>query len=99
MHGHPALLLWGWLALPCREGIKSTRGWLHAAVQALRTSLGCDREEGVALLRRARGSAFKALQDALQVGAHVQQGPHACLQGAMFGRLLLPTVNYCELAD
>ena len=49
----------------------STCGFFAAALQALRTSLGCDREEGVALLRRERGSACKALQDALQVGAQL----------------------------
>ncbi|EFN53350.1 expressed protein [Chlorella variabilis] len=37
-------------------------------VQALRTSLGCDREEAVALLRRNGGCAFRGLQDA--GGAH-----------------------------
>ncbi|KAL4859135.1 Huntingtin-interacting protein K [Chlorella vulgaris] len=35
-------------------------------VQALRTSLGCDREEAVALLRRADGSAVAGLHDTLQ---------------------------------
>ncbi|KAL4458873.1 hypothetical protein ABPG75_013738 [Micractinium tetrahymenae] len=41
-------------------------------VQALRTSLGCDREEAVALLRRSEGSAGRALSDALQA-AHIDE--------------------------
>ena len=65
------------LHLVCRLFVQlnsaiSTLTAVWCCLQALRTSLGCDREEGVTLLRRARGSAFKALQDALQVGARAQ---------------------------
>ena len=56
-------------------------------LQALRISLGCDREEAVALLRRNRGSASAGLRDAL-LAAHLDEallaelaGEYAALRG------------------
>lgn len=43
--------------------------------QALRTSLGCDREEALALLRQAQGDKSAALRSAVQVGRAA--APHA----------------------